>query len=193
MHRAGRRASKVNGCRKIHTSAQKKKRRSSERRDKDWSGHKGLMDALRAPLPLGLKPSGEFLKTAHWAVFLTEFHLIGSSPAPCSKNGKRRLSPLSHIRPKGSERKPGATDCPAVWPSVLRYAPSHAQGARWGARLPRSVRSPQMKKRRSSERRNKDWSGQRGSNPRPPPWQGGALPTEPCPQIWRREPDSNRW
>ena len=43
------------------------------------------MDALRAPLPLRLKPSGEFLKTAHWAVFLTEFHLIGSSPAPCSK------------------------------------------------------------------------------------------------------------
>ena len=43
------------------------------------------MDALRAPLPLRLKPSGEFLKTAHWAVFLTEFHLIGSSPDPCSK------------------------------------------------------------------------------------------------------------
>ena len=45
----------------------------------------GLMDALRAPLPLRLKPSGEFLKTAHWAVFLTEFHLIGSSPDSCSK------------------------------------------------------------------------------------------------------------
>ena len=74
-------------------SSQTKKRRSSERRNKDWSGHKGLMDALRAPLPLRLKPSGEFLKTAHWAVFLTEFHLIGSSPAPCSKNGKRRLDP----------------------------------------------------------------------------------------------------
>ena len=26
------------------------------------------------------------------------------------------------------------------------------------------------------------WSGQRGSNPRPPPWQGGALPAEPCPR-----------
>ena len=25
------------------------------------------------------------------------------------------------------------------------------------------------------------WSGQRGSNPRPQPWQGCALPTEPCP------------
>ena len=48
------------------------------------------MDALRAPLPLRLKPSGEFLKTAHWAVFLTEFHLIGSSPAPYSKTKNSR-------------------------------------------------------------------------------------------------------
>ena len=48
------------------------------------------MDALRAPLPLRLKPSDEFLKTAHWAVFLTEFHLIGSSPAPCSKTKNSR-------------------------------------------------------------------------------------------------------
>ena len=43
------------------------------------------MDALRAPLPLRLKPSGEFLKTAHWAVFLTEFPLTGSSPDSYSK------------------------------------------------------------------------------------------------------------
>ena len=53
MHRAGRRASKVNGCEKI-----------------------------------------------------------GSSPAPCSKNGKRRLGALSPTRPEGSERKPGAPDLP---------------------------------------------------------------------------------
>ena len=103
MHRAGRRASKVNGCEKI-----------------------------------------------------------GSSPAPCSKNGEKKIGPLSPTRPKVSERKPGAPDCAAAWPSVLRYAPSHAQGARWGDRLPRSVRSPQTKKRRSSERRNKDWSGHKG-------------------------------
>ena len=29
------------------------------------------------------------------------------------------------------------------------------------------------------------WSGQRGSNPRPQPWQGCALPTEPCPPARR--------
>src|SRR5205085_721815 len=27
------------------------------------------------------------------------------------------------------------------------------------------------------------WSGRRDSNPRPPPWQGGALPTEPRPRA----------
>ena len=82
-----------------------KKRRSLERRNKDWSGHKGLMDALRAPLPLRLKPSGEFLKTAHWAVFLTEFHLIGSSPAPCPLQTRvAGWIPKSRIRSKGSER-----------------------------------------------------------------------------------------
>ena len=46
---------------------------------------RGFLSALRAPRTLRLKPSGEFLKTAHRAVFLTEFHLIGSSPATCLK------------------------------------------------------------------------------------------------------------
>ena len=36
------------------------------------------------------------------------------------------------------------------------------------------------------------WSGQRGSNSLPPPWQGGALPDELCPQEWCPEPESNQ-
>ena len=32
----------------------------------------------------------------------------------------------------------------------------------------------------------KSWSGQRDSNPRPSPWQGDALPAEPCPHISSR-------
>src|SRR5688500_10950698 len=44
------------------------------------------------------------------------------------------------------------------------------------------------------------WSGRRDSNPRPSPWQGDALPTEPLPLAksaepgrmwWCREPESN--
>jgi excisionase family DNA binding protein len=32
----------------------------------------------------------------------------------------------------------------------------------------------------------RDWSGRRGSNPRPAPWQGAALPTEPLPRYLHR-------
>ena len=45
--------------------------------------------------------------------------------------------------------------------------------------------------------RTKKWSGRRDSNPRPSPWQGDALPTEPLPpdcdhlSWWCREPESN--
>jgi hypothetical protein len=43
--------------------------------------------------------------------------------------------------------------------------------------------------------RTRSWSGRRGSNPRPQPWQGCALPTELLPPVappmWCREPDSN--
>ena len=40
-----------------------------------------------------------------------------------------------------------------------------------------------------------DWSGQRGSNSLPPPWQGGALPDELCPQIVLPKPEfrENGW
>ena len=40
----------------------------------------------------------------------------------------------------------------------------------------------------------KGWSGKRGSNPPPPPWQGGALPNELFPQHgaseWSRTTDT---
>jgi hypothetical protein len=38
---------------------------------------------------------------------------------------------------------------------------------------------------RSMPRRQKKWSGRRDSNPRPSPWQGDALPTEPLPLVIR--------
>jgi len=37
------------------------------------------------------------------------------------------------------------------------------------------------------------WSGRRDSNPRPPPWQGGALPTEPRPHAPRGHSESRHW
>ena len=37
----------------------------------------------------------------------------------------------------------------------------------------------------------KKWSGLRGSNPLPPPWQGGALPDELNPHKWCLRTESN--
>ena len=55
---------------------------------------RGFLSALHATRLLRLKPSGEFLKTAHRAVFLTEFHLIGSNPPQPDKKPKQaRQSP----------------------------------------------------------------------------------------------------
>ena len=36
------------------------------------------------------------------------------------------------------------------------------------------------------------WSGLRGSNSLPPPWQGGALPDELNPQTWCSRSESNQ-
>ena len=38
----------------------------------------------------------------------------------------------------------------------------------------------------------KNWSGRRGSNSLPPPWQGGALPDELRPHIWCLRSESNQ-
>ena len=51
--------------------------------------------AARTPTPPLQARSGEFLKTCHRHVFLTEFHLIGSSPVAFSQLN----SPFSSMRP----------------------------------------------------------------------------------------------
>ena len=43
------------------------------------------------------------------------------------------------------------------------------------------VRCPTARRRGSGSERRRNWSGRRGSNPRPQPWQGCALPAEPLP------------
>ena len=51
----------------------------------------GLMLRFAKPNPPSQAQSGEFLKTLHWSVFLTEFHLIGSSPCSCSNDKRQRV------------------------------------------------------------------------------------------------------
>ena len=62
----------------VRTGFQQKQARQSPDLQYSMVAWRGFLSALRATRPLRLKPSGEFLKTAHRAVFLTEFHLIGS-------------------------------------------------------------------------------------------------------------------
>ena len=63
----------------VRTGFQQKQARQSPGLQHSIVAWRGFLSALRATRPLRLKPSGEFLKTAHRAVFLTEFHLIGSN------------------------------------------------------------------------------------------------------------------
>ena len=51
--------------------------------------------APSALVPLAQAPAGEFLKTCHWHVFLTEFHLIGSNPLQPILQQKNRPKAVS--------------------------------------------------------------------------------------------------
>ena len=88
------------------------------------------MAALRAPLPLRLKPSGEFLKTAHWAVFLTEFHLIGSSPRSVLENENSRGICLG-CKISGADN--GARTRDPHLGKVVLYQLSHVRIYKWWA------------------------------------------------------------
>ena len=72
----------------VRTGFQPKQARQSPDLQYSMVAWRGFLSALRATRPLRLKPSGEFLKTAQWAVFLTEFHLIGSNPHNMTKKTK---------------------------------------------------------------------------------------------------------
>src|SRR5664280_2618128 len=73
-------------------------------------------------------------------------------------------------------RRPGAPaggSGDAGWPSRIRTS---VHGSK--------VRCPTARRRASGTRAalfGSEWSGRRDSNPRPSPWQGDALPTEPLP------------
>ena len=73
----------------VRTGFQQKQARQSPDLQYSMVAWRGFLSALRATRPLRLKPSGEFLKTAHRAVFLTEFHLIGSNPHNLTRKQNR--------------------------------------------------------------------------------------------------------
>ena len=100
--------------------------------------------------------------------------------------GRRRIPQPN--RPEGHTDGVSAVRCPRTKRGPLFGGPLGRSGGEarirtggkgfaglclttWPLRRKRTVKNgPEMQ-----------WSGQRGSNPRPQPWQGCALPTEPCP------------
>ena len=86
----------------------------------------------------------------------------------------RRVRPLRHVAPWSAV--PGTTDVGC--PSRIRTS---VHGSK--------VRCPTTRRRGSASSRTKKWSGRRDSNPRPSPWQGDALPTEPLPPARFRPPN----
>ena len=83
-----------------------------------------------------------------------------------------RVEPLHHVAIWSSRLPPGWFGCPSrVRTSVHGF----------------KVRCPTTR-RRGSGPISEEWSGRRDSNPRPSPWQGDALPTEPLPRRKRSPP-----
>ncbi len=82
-----------------------------------------------------------------------------------------QTSPLTTWVRRPGEPVGGSGD--AGWPSRIRTS---VHGSK--------VRCPTARRRASGTRAamfTNEWSGRRDSNPRPSPWQGDALPTEPLP------------
>jgi hypothetical protein len=99
-----------------------------------------------------------------------------------------RVEPLHHVAPSrrdAPDRVPHpAADLQFGCPSRIRTSPNGSK-----------VRCPTTRRRGSGDlarrpfgSRVKKWSGRRDSNPRPSPWQGDALPTEPLPLDVRDHP-----
>ena len=88
-----------------------------------------------------------------------------------------QTSVLNHFTTSPDEMLPG------IGPVV--GCPSRIRTSVHGSK----VRCPTTRRRGSASSRTKKWSGRRDSNPRPSPWQGDALPTEPLPPARFRPPN----
>ncbi len=100
----------------------------------------------------------------------------------------RERSPISVPQlgwPSWDERPESAAHCGCRSFTYLRHpwTVSHQRSLafRWWSG---SQERPQVRGNRIAAGKSPfSWSGRRDSNPRPPPWQGGALPTEPRPRV----------
>ncbi len=141
----------------------------------------GLLRA-RAPIPARPTQAQKNLPCMHRAGFSLLVPRTGIEPVRPLQAADFKSDVSTNFT---TEATPARLSC--VW---FRQRPSIPQHAPAVALLP-TFRTDR-KKGSLSFPFLKTWSGKTGSNRRPIPWQGIALPTELFPQIfWRREPESN--
>ena len=119
-----------------------------------------------------------------------------STRSRCSPSGVgwRQRVRLHYFRPKGPaaplrrtsvlpEAKPWRTAPAGAFRSATAAARRHL-ARRWRNLLPPSISIFHGIQKEGHDETScpSFWSGQRGSNSLPPPWQGGALPDELCPR-----------
>src|SRR6185369_13545080 len=174
-----------------------------------------------APARDGIRPKATALRAAIAAI--RNQRRPGPRARSIAKSGSRRTAgsrggrttPPERLPTEQAEHAPNSSER-RLWTEVVRGrrridggCPSRVRTSVHGFK----VRCPTIRRRGSGRRSREDpgrsrtrdasraekWSGRRDSNPRPSPWQGDALPTEPLPldnarpppKRWCREPGSN--
>ena len=161
---------------------------------------------MRKPAPARSQMEQKVPFGPSWARAKWDFLLhLERRPDPGAAAGHRPPAPAdSAVEEAGgahrrSLRRPGSAPPHRAAGTARIWVPRTKRGPPFGGPLGRSggearIRTggkgfaglclttwPLRRKRTVKNGPEMQWSGQRGSNPRPQPWQGCALPTEPCP------------
>ena len=89
--------------------------------------------------------------------------------------------PEEPMSPKSTQCHPKAAQCPQNLRSLLQVEAADPSGVGCGRGVQRPTYTNAERQPQGTVVRR--WSGKRGSDPRPQPWQGCALPTELFPQY----------
>ena len=100
------------------------------------------------------------------------------TPHSMSESGKTARTRCAHSMRAAMKKAPRRAP-ERSW----RRSPDSNRGSGLCRPVPYHLATSPYEKGRTHPALKLAWSGLRGSNPRPPPWQGGALPTALSPQV----------